>query len=119
MNLTDVFFKDTLYLRSPTHGYEATCEGCYRRLRKKLMGGALPLSHYLPNLPPPPASPPAQAEFFDLSQSDRTRQRPLSAQADSLIGNARAVNTSISGRGAERYIRFDPWSWLSLQRAQA
>jgi hypothetical protein len=26
---------------------------------------------------------------------------------------------SISGRGAGRYIRFDPWSWLSLQRAQA
>jgi hypothetical protein len=26
---------------------------------------------------------------------------------------------SISARGAGRYIRFDPWSWLSLQRAQA
>jgi hypothetical protein len=24
-------------------------------------------------------------------------------------------NTSISGRGAGRHIRFDPWSWLSLQ----
>jgi hypothetical protein len=28
-------------------------------------------------------------------------------------------NTSISGRGTAQYIRFDPWSWLSLQRAQA
>jgi Resolvase, N terminal domain len=34
-------------------------------------------------------------------------------------GNARVGNTPISGRGAGRYIRFDPWSWLSLQRAQA
>jgi hypothetical protein len=29
------------------------------------------------------------------------------------------VVVRISGRGAGRYIRFDPWSWLSLQRAQA
>src|ERR1700730_4440988 len=34
-------------------------------------------------------------------------------------GNARVGNTSISRRGAGRYIRFDPWAWLSLQRAQA
>jgi hypothetical protein len=52
------------------------------------------LSHYLPNLPPPPASPPAQAEFFDLSQSDRTRQRPLSAQAEinSVLQQATAAS---------------------------
>ena len=29
------------------------------------------------------------------------------------------AQTNISWRGAGRYIRFDPWSWLSLQRAQA
>jgi len=39
--------------------------------------------------------------------------------AESLSDNARAGNTSISGRGTGRYIRFDPWSWQSLQRAQA
>src|SRR5262249_36623718 len=44
----------------------------------------------------------------------------LEALAESsLSGNARVGNTSVSGRGAGRYIRLDPWSWLSLQRAQA
>ena len=44
----------------------------------------------------------------------------LEALAESsLSGNARVGNTSVSGRGAGRYNRLDPWSWLSLQRAQA
>src|SRR5262249_4962291 len=30
-----------------------------------------------------------------------------------------ACQTSITGRGTGRNIRFDPWSWLSLHRAQA
>src|SRR5262249_10889522 len=30
-----------------------------------------------------------------------------------------ACQTSITGRGTGRNIRFDPWIWLSLQRAQA
>jgi hypothetical protein len=37
----------------------------------------------------------------------------------SLSGTARVGNTIISGRGNGRYIRLDPWSWLSLHRAQA
>jgi len=30
-----------------------------------------------------------------------------------------ACQTSVTGRGTGRNIRFDPWSWLSLHRAQA
>ena len=46
---------------------------------------------------------------------------PFLSQNRSAAASAAANgvgNTSISGRGAGRYIRFDPWSWLSLQRAQ-
>jgi len=49
-----------------------------------------------------------------------TTEKPRATKlATSIIRGNAGWETSISGRGNGRYIRLDPWSWLSLHRAQA
>ena len=59
------------------------------------------------------------ARSFD-SMPPRKLAHPVDHRLRSLErGTARVGNTIIRARGTARYIRFDPWSWLSLHRVQA
>jgi hypothetical protein len=96
------------YLERPLRSQQPCCRRSWRKTSETA------LVTTVTRLPPGPV----HCRAAPISSSGTVSDLEALAES-SLSGNARVGNTSVSGRGAGRYIRFDPWSWLSPQRAQA